>query len=53
MVVRIYIHNLRNIEIPEKKKRVKHLRRRNIEISEKKKHVEDLGHDVRLNGYIY
>ena len=22
-----------------------------IEISEKKKHVEDLGHDVRLNGY--
>ena len=48
----IYIHKLRNVEIPEKKKRVKHLRRRNIEISEKKKHVEDLGHDVR-HGYKY
>ena len=48
----IYIHKLRNIEIQEKKKCVKHLRRRNIEISEKKKHVEDLGHDVR-HGYKY
>ena len=48
----IYIHKLRNIEIREKKKRVKHLRRRNIEISEKKKHVEDFGHDVR-HGYKY
>ena len=42
-----YIHKLRNIEIPEKKKRVWHIRRRNIEISEKKKHVEHLGHDGR------
>ena len=49
--MRYALHKLGNIEIPEKKKRVKHLRRRNIEISEKKKHVEDLGHDVR-HGYI-
>ena len=38
---------------------LKYRRKRNAcsiyggEILEKKKHVEDLGHDVRLNGYIY